>query len=139
MITRILLSFFIVALLTSCSSSGKVADDTKSEKLIFGSGGGFTGMYISFEIRKDGHIFNILHDNSKNEVKKLRKKQTREIFTQAGKLRLNQPAFNHPGNMTWFIKYKFAGDSTEFKWGDTNFSAPSEIKDFYTQLNSIVK
>jgi len=139
MITRILLSFFIIALFTSCSSSGKLADDKKSEKLIFGSGGGFTGKYISFEIHKDGHVFNILSDNLQNEVKKLRKKQTREIFTQVNKLKLNQPAFNHPGNMTWFIKCWNAGDSTEFKWGDSNFSAPNEIKEFYTQLNSIVK
>ncbi len=136
---RILLSFFMIALFTSCSSSGKMADDTKSEKLIFGSGGGFTGVYISFEIHKDGHVFKILPDNSQNEVKKLRKKQTREIFTQANKLKLNQPAFNHPGNMTWFIKYKIAGDSSEFKWGDSNFSPPNEIKEFYTQLNTIIK
>lgn len=139
MITRILLSFCILALFNSCSSSGKLANDATSEKLVFGSGGGFTGMYVSFEIDKDGRVFNILPDKSLNEVKKLRKRQTREIFAEAGQLKISQPAFNHPGNMTWFIKYSITGDSTEFKWGDANFSVPGEIKDFYTQLNTIVK
>ncbi|MFA5973571.1 MAG: hypothetical protein WC780_14560 [Lentimicrobiaceae bacterium] len=138
MITRILLSFFIVTLFASCSSTGKVAE-AKSEKLIFGSGGGFTGMYKSFEIHQDGRVFNSLPDNSQSRVKKLSKKHTREIFMQVDKLKLNHPSFNHPGNMTWFIKYYFAGDSTEFKWGESQFSVPNEIKDFYTQLNTIVK
>ncbi len=139
MFTRILLSFFIVTLFTSCSSSGKLANNATSEKLIFGSGGGFTGIYMSFEIYKDGRVFNILPDNSQSKVNKLRKKQTREMFSQAGNLKVNHPAFSHPGNMTYFIKYKFAGDSTEYKWGDSNFSVPNEIKDFYTKLNTIVK
>ncbi len=139
MITRILLSVCIIAMFTSCSSSGKVSNDAKSEKLIFGSGGGFTGMYVSFEIYKDGRVFNILPDKSQSKVKKLRKKQTREIFAQADSLNINHPAYNHPGNMTYFIKYKFAGDSTEYKWGDSNFSVPIEIKDFYNQLNAIIK
>jgi len=139
MITRILLFIFIVTLFASCSSTGKVADSAKREKLIFGSGGGFTGMYVSFEIHQDGRVFNILPDNSQSRVKKLSKKHTREIFKQADKLKLNHPSFNHPGNMTWFIKYNFAGDSTEYKWGESQFSVPNEIKDFYTQLNTIVK
>ena len=139
MITRILLSLCIVALFASCSSSGKVTNDAKSEKLIFGSGGGFTGKYVSFEIYKDGRIFSILSDKSQSKVKKLRKKQTRKIFAQADSLKLNYPAFNHPGNMSYFIKYKFSGDSTGYKWGDSNFSVPIEIKDFYNQLNAIIK
>ena len=96
-------------------------------------------MYVSFEIHEDGSVFNILPDKSQSKVKRLRKKQTHEIFAKAGQIKISQPAFNHPGNMTWFIKYTITGDSTEFKWGDANFSVPGEIKDFYTQLNTVVK
>jgi hypothetical protein len=139
MTTRILLSLFIAALFASCSSSGNVANDPGNKRLIFGSGGGFTGIYISYEFHEDGRVFSLLTDSTQTLVKKLRKKQTQNIFEEASRLAMAQPALNHPGNITWFIKYQSAEGSTEYKWGDTNVTVPGEIKDFYSQLNAIVK
>lgn len=114
-------------------------NDTKSQRLIFGNGGGFTGKYTYYELYEDGRLFSQLTDSTHHELKKLKKRKIREVFVQAGKLKTAYPAFNHPGNMTWFIKYQSAKDSIEYKWGDTNVSVPADIKDFYNQLNTIVK
>jgi hypothetical protein len=139
MTTRILILLFISAFFASCSSSGKVNNDAGAKRLIFGNGGGFTGMYTSYELNEDGRLFSLLADSVQHQVKKLRKKQTSEIFAQADKLKMTQPAFNHPGNMTSFIRYKSGGVLTEYSWGDPGISVPAEITNLYSQLNSIVK
>ena len=139
MTKRILLSLFIIALFASCSPSAKVTTDPDSRRLVFGHGGGFTGIYSTYEIEEDGNVFAILPDSTLQSVKKLRKKKVRELFTQADKLKISQTGFNHPGNMTWFVKYQADGIITEYKWGDSNASVPVEIQDLYNQLNTIVK
>lgn len=139
MTKQILLLLSIIALFVSCSSSAKVANDPDSRRLVFGNGGGFTGIYTTYELLEDGNVYTLLPDSTLQPVKKLRRKQTREIFAQADKLKMAQPVFNHPGNLTWFIKYHADGAVTEYKWGDANASVPDGIKDLYNQLNTIVK
>jgi len=134
-----LFSLFILMLFASCSSSGKVTNEKDAKRLIFGSGGGFTGIYTTYELNEDGSVFTVLPDSTLKPLKKIRKKLTHEIFEQAGKIKVAQPAFNHSGNMTWFIKYQADGAVIEYKWGDATVSVPNEIKDFYNQLNTIVK
>lgn len=139
MTTRNLLFLFIATLFASCSSSSNLTENPDGKRLVFGTGGGFTGMYSIYELNEDGNLFAIFPDSISKPVKKLRRKQSRNIFAQADKLKLAQPAFNHPGNMTSFIKYKTDGVLSEYIWGDPNVSVPTEIKDLYSQLNSIVK
>ena len=139
MTNRLLFILFIITLFASCSSSSKVTNESAGQRLVFGNGGGFTGIYTTYELCEDGSLFSLHTDQTKQVVKKLRKKQTREILEPAGKIKTAQPAFDHPGNMTWFIKYQVDGTVTEYKWGDSNSVVPNEIKDFYNQLNSIVK
>jgi hypothetical protein len=139
MTKRLLISLLLVALFVSCSSSGKVTTESNSRRLIFGNGGGFTGIYTIYELNEDGDISITLPDSSLQPIKKLRKKKVRELFAQADKLKITQPEFNHPGNMTWLIKYQANGIITEYKWGDANISVPDEIADLYSQLNTIVK
>ena len=138
MTIRILFFLLATTLLGACSSSGKSTADSE-KRLIFGSGGGFTGQYIMHQLNSDGRVFIVLADSSKQQLKKLRKKQTREIFAQADKIHNTQPAFSQPYNMTWFIIYYSGNDVTEYKWGDPDMPVAAGIKDFYTQLNAIVK
>jgi len=136
---RILISIFILTLFVSCSTTGKVTNDTVSKHLIFGNGGGFTGIYTSYKIQEDGSVFALLPDSTFKPVKKLKKKEARSLFEQADKIKITQPVFNHPGNMTWFIKYRVNGAETVYIWGDSNVSVPTEIKDLYNKLNTIIK
>lgn len=138
MIIRILFFFFLVISFGSCSSSGKSTADTE-KRIVFGNGGGFTGAYTSHQLNSDGFVYILLADSSKQQLKKLRKKQTRELFDQADKLRDSQPAIYQPYNMNWFIKYYSDKEVVEYKWGDPNMPATNEIKDLYNQLNAIVK
>lgn len=138
MTIRILLFLLSITLFGACSSTGKSTADSE-KRLVFGNGGGFTGQYTMHQLNSDGRVFVVLADSSKQLLKKVRKKQSREIFAQADKLQDTQPAFSQPYNMTWFITY-FAGNKvTEYKWGAPDMPVDAEIKDFYTQLNAIVK
>lgn len=136
---RILISFLFIALFTSCSPSSKVSSESNGRRLIFGSGGGFTGIYTTYELYEDGSVFILLPDNTLQPLNKIRKKKARELFSKADNLKIAQPEFNHPGNMTLFIKYQDNGMLTEYKWGDANNSVPSQIEDLYSQFNTIVK
>ena len=135
---RILFTLFIAALFVSCSSSGKVTKAPDCDRLVFGNGGGFTGMYTSYLLYEDRHVFSLMPDSTLLPLKRLKKKQTRDIFDQANKIKIAQPAFNHPGNMTSFISYQADGIVTEYKWGDPEVSVPNEIKILYSLLNTIV-
>ena len=138
MIKRILFFLLAATLFGACSSSGKSTADTE-KRVVFGNGGGFTGQYITYQLNSDGRVFTLLADSSKQLLKKLRKKQTREIFTQADKIKKTRPAFSQPYNMTWFIRYYSGNEVAEYKWGDPEMPVADEIRDFYTQLNAIVK
>lgn len=139
MTTKIFLFICITALIASCSSTGKLAADSMEKRLVFGNGGGFTGIYTAYELRGDGQVYALLPDNSQRLVKRIKKKQTHAIFIEAEKLRTTQPDFNHPGNLTWFIKLFSGNEQTEFKWGDSNVSVPAEITELYNRLYTIVK
>lgn len=136
---KILIFIGIYALFASCASSGKVSDDSTHPRLIFGNGGGFTGNYTSYQLQDDGRVYSMLPDSSRQKINRIGKKQTRSILTQADKLKLAHPAFNHPGNITWFISYQTINEIIEYKWGDINVPVPTEIKDFYNQLITTVK
>ena len=139
MTLRILLFICTTALFASCSSSGKVSGDSSQPRLMFGNGGGFTGIYTSYQLDNDGRVYSMLPDSSRQKINRIRKKQTRKLFTQADKLKMAQPAFNHPGNITWYIKYQTENDFIEFRWGDSNVPVPAEIKNLYDQLITTVK
>lgn len=139
MTKQILLFLSIISLLVSCSSSANVTNDPGGRILVFGNGGGFTGIYTNYQLDENGNVSALSADSTLKLIKKLRKKQTRDIFARADKIIIAQPSFNHPGNMTWFITYQVNGAENKYAWGDANISVPSEIKDFYNQLNTIVK
>lgn len=138
MTVRILFFLLITALFGSCSSSGKVTADT-DKSIVFGNGGGFTGQYTTYKLNTDGRIYLLHADSSQQQIKKLRKKQTSEIFSHADKIRNTLPEFSHPYNLTWFIRYYSEGQSLIYEWGDPAFPVATEIKDLYTQLNSSIK
>jgi hypothetical protein len=136
---RILLFICTTALFASCSSSGKVSGDSSQPRLVFGNGGGFTGVYTSYQLDDDGRVYSMLPDSSLQKINRIGKKLTRTIFTQADNLKIALPAFNHPGNITWFLKYKTDDKYLEYKWGDSNTPVPAEIKSLYDQLIKTVK
>ena len=136
---RILLFICTTALFASCSSSGKLQGDASQPRLVFGNGGGFTGVYTIYQLDDDGRVYSMLPDSSRQKINRISKKQTRTLFTQADKLKMAYPAFNHPGNITWYIQYQTDEELLEFKWGDSNVPVPAEIKNLYDQLITTVK
>lgn len=138
MTVRILFFLLITALFGSCSSSGKVTADT-DKSIVFGNVGGFSGQYTTYKLNTDGRIYLLHADSSQQQIKKLRKKQTSEIFSHADKIQNTLPEFSHPYNMTWFLTYYNEKEAVEYKWGDPAVPVAAEIKDLYNQLNSIIK
>ena len=134
MTLRMLLLICIATLFVSCSSSGKVTGNSTRPSLIFGNGGGFTGIYTIYKLNDDGRVYSVLPDSTQQRINHINKKKTRALFSQADQLKMTEPAFNHPGNITWFIRYKKGNELVEFKWGDSKVPVPDEIKNLYNQL-----
>lgn len=139
MTLKILFLISLSAFFASCASSHKAGGISTQNRLIFGNGGGFTGKYTSCQLNDDGRVYSLLPDSSMRKINRLSKKQTRALFAQAESLRNEQPPFNHPGNMTWFITYHTSNEIIEYKWGDSNEPVPAGIKEFYGQLITFVK
>lgn len=135
MVQRILVLMCIVVLFASCSSSRSVVTaESAQPRLVFGNGGGFTGVYTSYKLENDGRVYSLLPDSSWVKTNRINKKQCRKLFSQAEVLKNTQPATDYPGNITWFVLYNTGNELVEYKWGDFNVAAPEQIINLYNQL-----
>lgn len=124
--------------ITNCASV-KLAGPEK--KLIYGSGGGFTGAVVTYSLSSFGKLSRI---NMKGEIDttyhlKLKKKQLLQLFNQSDKLKNTYMGFKNPGNMYKFIY--LSGElngNPDYMWGQDKFTAPIAVTDLYDALMKLV-
>lgn len=138
--------FLLISLLPSIFSSGcrvqqATPDSYRGKQLIFGSGGGFTGASLSYVLLDNGQLFStdsnsgIGTDTKKYTLlKKLPKTITRQLFSKAVELQLEQLTFSHPGNISYFIGLNNTHTTQRITWGDHRHKAPEGAENLYHQL-----
>ena len=128
----------VVLILSNCSANRSLSNKIVNE-ITFGSGGGFTGAVIKYQIKSNGEITKINSiDNKTLLVKTINKRKFREINKKVNKLTETQLKYNQPENIYYFIEID-NGVKTNITWGENNKEAPLEIKQLYVYLNSLIK
>ncbi len=132
-------SIALVVLILSNCSVNKSLNNKLVNEITFGSGGGFTGAVIKYQIKSSGEITKINSiDNKTILLKTINKRKFREINKKVNKLTETQLKYNQPENIYYFIEID-NGVKTIITWGENNKEAPLEIKQLYAYLSTLIK
>jgi hypothetical protein len=131
---KINISLLIIILLmcNSCKTS------KTDRSFTIGKGGGFTGKYDIFLVKKSGSVYKVTESKTEGLIKEIDKKQISEIFKQFDQLKITEANFSHPGNMTSFIRYQVDNKTYEIKWGSTNVKPPQNYIDFFNKVWNLI-
>jgi hypothetical protein len=101
-------------------------------QIIVGSGGGVTGAWREYRLLESGYwytrtnrdsTFTVLDHKSRAEVA--------SFFKKSKALALNKKAFDHPGNLYYFVETKRGRTQHRVTWGASKLKAPVAVKQFY--------
>ncbi len=132
-------SIALIFLTLSNCSVNKSLNNKLVNEITFGSGGGFTGAVIKYQIKSSGEITKINSiDNKTILFKTINRRKFKEINKKVNKLTEAQLKYNQPENIYYFIEID-NGVKTIITWGENNKEAPLEIKQLYAYLNILIK
>lgn len=126
--------------LQNCNSSKYTPDDYPDGQIIFGSGGGFAGLYHHYYVFENGQIFKNSSDNAAyQKVKTIKKSQVKQLFNNYETFGLEQISLNDPGNLTYYLHFKKDAIDKKLTWGGNNEEVPNNVKTTYQILNNLIK
>lgn len=104
--------------------------------VVFGSGGGFTGIANVYKVDKNGNVLkgSARIDTNYTDAGKIKKSQAKKLFCKMNKVATTP--FNHPGNMYYFISYFHNDKEIKYTWGENDFKVPEEIITLYRETVS---
>lgn len=118
---------FIFGLLIACQGQKVKRGQWPKDRISFGNNGGFTGAQQRFELFENGQVFYISGLDT-TEQKRLKRKETKQIFAEADKLYKSGIKENRVGNMTIFIRYFNDTIYSEWQWPTSGIkSVPTEL------------
>ena len=105
-------------------------------QIVFGSGGGFTGIVKEYCLLDDGRIVTKeAKDTTFNIVARIGKAKATACFEDSKKMKLSTMKFSEPGNLYQFIAVKEPGlPENRIVWGDKDQPVLENIKTFYKTL-----
>ncbi len=109
-------------------------------QIVFGHGGGFTGMVHEYALLQNGYIVKIQKDSATQHiVKKIGKKKAAAYYAEVDSMRLHTWLYDVPGNIYHYIILKREGKKdNKIVWeGSGNDPhAPKNIEEYFKRLSS---
>ncbi len=135
-----------ILLFAGCSTSKKMKAQendstikTNITQFVVGQGGGFTGQYDFYLVKKSGEVF--LTDDSFQEISAyttLDEKKTSMLFAMLEELHINMSDQNPPGNMNFSLVVFEEENRYTLSWADQN-KPKKNILTFYEYAFSEIK
>lgn len=132
---RITLLAFTALIILGSSACGifKKKVPAGAPEIIFGWGGGFTGMVDQYSLLKDGTL-----KKGTEVLKKLDNKQLRTVMKLVDKVNFSKLKLNDPGNLYYFLTMKTGDTEQKLQWNDQT-AVPEEVKAAYDALINLTK
>jgi hypothetical protein len=132
----LLVLLFIIG---SCSTKS-VYKKQSDLHIIYGSGGGFTGATVQYEIVGKGDILKISIPGDTIKLGKITNQQKSYLRTLINSDSLSRISYNHYANMTSFLYIKVKDRSLySFQWNNDRTYLPQPLFQLDSFLNSLVK
>ena len=126
-------------LLFTCKNTKYAPGNFPDHQLRWGSGGGYAGKETMYTLLNNGQIFVLEKGGQLTETGKTKGKKAKELYAMIETLGLQKLDFKHPGNTYDFIEV-LSGDSVQrISWGEKDKPVDPKIKDFFGQLQELVK
>lgn len=122
----------ITLMICSCASNKPISSEVRHVR--FGSGGGFTGEVIGYELSHDGGMTLISHEDT-TQFKTIKRQEINELFRIAESI--EQINVMEPSNMYQYIEVDYISSNKRWVWGKEFIDLPSEINSFYQRLSSL--
>jgi|GEM_PF-614852 len=128
---------------TSSNAGGENTKDSKlqieGDKIIFGSGGGFTGATTTYVLSKSGQLLRQDTNEMLFQLKAFKALDVESYFTKMEKSAIDKVDCNDPGNMYYFIEQVVDGKTKKLTWGGNNQKPPQDVKDLHGELMRMVR
>lgn len=129
----ILASMAILIIFSSACGIFKKKAPAAAPEIVFGWGGGFTGMVEQYSLLKDGTL-----KKGTEVLKKLDNKQMRTVMKLVNKVNFAKMKVNDPGNLYYFLTMKTGDTEQKLQWNDQS-SIPAEVRAAYDALIALTK
>lgn len=105
------------------------------EQIIFGNGGGVTGVEVNYILLNNGQLFKTnAWQKDTTELTKISASTAKNYFKQMADLDWEKIDVNEPGNIYYFLSYKTIENIHRATWGATGYEPPEGIKSIYQSL-----
>ena len=135
--------FFILSLpllLTNCKTTKYTPESFPEVQIIFGDGGGFSGVVTEYILLENGQFFKKSSLKEKyEELEPLKKNEAKEIYERLAGLRLHKFDINHPGNLYYFLRFTNEELDHTITWGAGDYNLREDIMSFYKDLRALLK
>ncbi len=135
--------FCFVAITVSAQTTKKAATPAtyKGRQIIVGSGGGFTGRSISYYLLDDGKLFTKgSTDTGFTLLGVQTRANTSRVFSALETTcQIKTTAFNHPGNVYKFVRWKKGKQEFSVVWGDAQQKPPANYPKFYDSFMAMLR
>ncbi len=136
-ITLILISLL---LMVACKPTALLTPDN-SNKICYGSYGGFAGLYTEYVLLPDGELYR--KDGINAEYQKLSpidREVSAQMFSILEDMRREYQPLDEPGNMSYFVRYESEdSDTLAWTWGGSNSRPDSRLRILHQNLNRLSK
>lgn len=137
---KILMTCVLFTLLLGCNTTKHTPETYQSPQLMFGSGGGFSGIEMTYSLFENGQMFVQKGVQAAQEAMgKVETNTCKQLFSNYDVLKLADYNFDQPGNAYYFVGFKNGNDIHKITWGAGNQDVSNNVKIFYQLLNRLVK
>lgn len=138
---KILPAFALLTLLfAACKTTKYTPEKFPVRQIVFGDGGGFTGIETSYTLLENGQLFKQVGvEGAYTELKAIKGKQAKELFDKVNSLQLFKLDIDKPGNMYYFLRQVTDHLDSRVTWGAGDYMPPQGLVSVYRELKGIAK
>lgn len=127
-------------LFTACKTTKYTPDKLPVRQIVFGDGGGFTGIETSYTLLENGQLFKQVGvEGSMQGLKSIKSKDAKALFDKVNSLQLFKLDIEKPGNMYYFLRQVTDHLDSRVTWGAGDYMPPQGLVTVFKELRAIAK
>ena len=123
---------------THCKVVKYTPDKLPTKQIIFGDGGGFTGIETSYTLLENGQLFRQVDaEGTYQELKPIQPKEAKVFVDKVASLQLYKMDIEKPGNLYYFMREVNESIDSRVTWGAGDYLPPKALVSTYRDLKSL--
>jgi hypothetical protein len=133
------LVFFSLFFFSQCKVVKYTPDKLPTQQIIFGEGGGFSGVETAYTLLENGQIFKqVGEERAYQELRPIKAKTAKSIFEKVNSLQLYKMDIERPGNLYYFLQEVNEAIDSRVVWGSGSYVPPPSVIVVYKELLEVV-